>query len=313
MRRTPVRMLPYARVFAAHDGVYRRCMLFVPLVIITALASFLAYGVVRHWPAVDPASPRLARQAAHELTRKLDEPNRERSFFAARRDATVATGLVLTVALGVMIVGGLVLGGLALLVRSNSSVVSLDHGISSWVNDNDTSFTHHVMNALTHLGAGEYVVGIAIVVVTVESIRLWNRWIVPFLAVLLIGESLIATAVKELLDRARPTLNPTAHFLGPAFPSGHTVTAAAFYAGAALLMGRARGREGHAILAGLAVGLAVGVACTRVLLDEHWLSDVIGGLALGWAWFALCSIAFGGRLLRFGAPVEAAEHVLSSR
>jgi membrane-associated phospholipid phosphatase len=52
------------------------------------------------------------------------------------------------------------------------------------------------------------------------------------------------------------------------------------------------------------VGLAVAVAASRVLLGVHWLSDVIGGLALGWAWFALCAIAFGGRLLRFGAPVE---------
>jgi membrane-associated phospholipid phosphatase len=48
------------------------------------------------------------------------------------------------------------------------------------------------------------------------------------------------------------------------------------------------------------------VASTRVLLDDHWLSDVIGGLALGWGWFAICGIAFGGRILRFGAPVERA-------
>jgi membrane-associated phospholipid phosphatase len=40
----------------------------------------------------------------------------------------------------------------------------------------------------------------------------------------------------------------------------------------------------------------------------HWFSDVLGGLALGWAWFALCSIAFGGRLLSFGAPAAQAEH-----
>jgi hypothetical protein len=33
---------------------------------------------------------------------------------------------------------------------------------------------------------------------------------------------------------------------------------------------------------------------------------VLARLALGWAWFAVCSIAFGGRLLRFGAPVEVA-------
>jgi hypothetical protein len=34
---------------------------------------------------------------------------------------------------------------------------------------------------------------------------------------------------------------------------------------------------------------------------------VLAGLAIGWAWFALCSIAFGGRMLRFGAPVVVAE------
>jgi undecaprenyl-diphosphatase len=43
-----------------------------------------------------------------------------------------------------------------------------------------------------------------------------------------------------------------------------------------------------------------------VLLDVHWVSDVIAGLFLGWAWFALCAIAFGGRLLRFGATAERA-------
>jgi hypothetical protein len=36
---------------------------------------------------------------------------------------------------------------------------------------------------------------------------------------------------------------------------------------------------------------------------------VIGGLSLGWAWFALCSVAFGGRLLipTAGVDVAAAE------
>ena len=42
----------------------------------------------------------------------------------------------------------------------------------------------------------------------------------------------------------------------------------------------------RALLAGGAVGIAVAVAASRVLLDDHWLSDVIAGLALGWAWFS---------------------------
>jgi undecaprenyl-diphosphatase len=54
------------------------------------------------------------------------------------------------------------------------------------------------------------------------------------------------------------------------------------------------------------VGIAVAVATSRVLLDVHWVSDVIAGLALGWAWFCVCAIAFGGRILRFGAAAETA-------
>jgi hypothetical protein len=63
------------------------------------------------------------------------------------------------------------------------------------------------------------------------------------------------------------------------------------------------------VLAGLAAGIAVAVASTRVLLDVHWLSDVTAGLALGWGWFAVCAIAFGGRILRFGAAAETAARV----
>ena len=36
---------------------------------------------------------------------------------------------------------------------------------------------------------------------------------------------------------------------------------------------------------------------------------MIAGVALGWAWFAICTVAFGGRFLHFGAPVEKATEV----
>src|SRR6185295_16734735 len=90
------------------------------------------------------------------------------------------------------------------------------------------------------------------------------------------------------------------------FPSGHSSTAASFYAALALILARRRSARVRALLAGSAGAIAVAVAASRVLLDVHWLSDVIAGVMLGWAWFALCAVAFGGRRLRFAEPLERA-------
>ncbi len=155
-------------------------------------------------------------------------------------------------------------------------------------------------------------IGLCVVLGLAELYRTGGRWIVPFIVLVVAGEEAASTVIKEIVDRARPVFNPAAASLGPWFPSGHTTTAAAFYAAAALLLGRRRPRWARAAITGGAVAIAVAVAASRVFLDVHWLSDVIGGLALGWAWFAICAIAFGGRLLQFGAGADVAESVASS-
>jgi membrane-associated phospholipid phosphatase len=112
-----------------------------------------------------------------------------------------------------------------------------------------------------------------------------------------------------VLDRVRPAFNPVAETLGPSFPSGHSALAAAFFSAAALVTSRGRPPRQRALIVGAAAAIAAGVACSRVMLGVHWFSDVVAGVLLGWAWFAVCSIAFGGRMLRFGAPVKEAAHV----
>ena len=160
---------------------------------------------------------------------------------------------------------------------------------------------------LTDLGGTLGVVTLALIVGAVEYRRIANRAIPALLILTIGGQFALVNLIKVIVDRARPDLEQLTGFSSSSFPSGHATTAAASFAVMALLLGRRRSRRARAALAGGAVTVAVTVAGTRVLLGVHWLTDVLAGLAIGWAWFALWSIAFGGRLLHFGAPAELAE------
>jgi undecaprenyl-diphosphatase len=224
-------------------------------------------------------------------------------------DPRTETGLLLVLGLAVLVVGGAILGTLGLLVRANSSLLHVDKSVAPWGEDHMTSFSQWMLDFVTSFGSTGVIIGFTIGVFVVEMIRRPSRWLPVFLVAVTVGQTLMSTGIKELVDRVRPTANPIAHTLGPSFPSGHTTAAAACFAAFALVLGRGRSRNVQSLLAGGAVFIALAVAASRVLLGVHWLSDVIGGLALGWSWFALCSIAFGGRLLRLGAPIEAATRV----
>jgi undecaprenyl-diphosphatase len=275
----------------------------VALIVIAVTAALVAAAVAWRYPRPAGASADVVAEAVGEAAA---EHGWLRPFLRRRRDPVAATGLALTVAFLVVVVTGLVIAVLAYVVRGHRTALDVDSGAARWGFRHATPFTNQVLQWITDLGDTPAIVTLIVVVAVVESMRVRSRFVVPFLLAVTIGNHLATTAVKDLIERARPTLNPIAETLGPSFPSGHSSTAAAFYAAAALLIGRRRGHLARTVLAGLAVGIAVAVACTRVLLDVHWVSDVVAGLALGWCWFALCAIAFGGRLLRFGVTAEEA-------
>jgi len=231
---------------------------------------------------------------------------------AARLDPQTATGLGLTAALLVVVGGGVLLGVLAYLVRGDTDLVRLDSSVANWGDRHASAFSTDALNAITHLGAPTVIVGMAAILAVVETLRTRSTGVVPFLVLVVAGNGILTTTVKNLVDRVRPALNPVAETLGPSFPSGHSSWSAAFFAAAVLLLSRGRGGRARAALAGAAAGLTVMVAGSRVLLDVHWLSDVIAGLALGLAWFSICAIAFAGRMLRFGAVADEAARVASS-
>jgi len=263
-------------------------------IVVGALVARLSLVVSRRHPG---------QAVAEEIGSAVaDRPELQRE--TRRADSERVTGIALAVALAIVLCGGLVLAALAFLVRSDTGLVRLDRSVADWGQRHASPLTDHVLNTLTFVGQPMSIGILAALVALAETIRTRNRWIAPFMLLVIAGTGVITTTVKELAHRARPALNPIAETLGPSFPSGHSSWSAAFLAATALILSRHRGPRMRAALAGVAAGLAVSIAATRVLLAMHWLSDVIAGLALGWAWFAVCAIAFGGRLLRFGAGVQ---------
>ena len=277
----------------------------MPLLILLVLSSasgLLAWGLARaasrRWWGKAPQTAVVAELREH--------PTLLRRFVHSRLDAEVITGLALTVAFVAVILAGVVVTALAVLVRHSEALSDLDSFAANGAHHHVGPATRRILEDISFLASTEGVILIGAVVGVIEFVRVPTRWIPVFLVVVTVGDSLVTNTIKGIVDRARPAIEPVAATLGPSFPSGHSSTAAAFFAALALLAGRRRSPETRSWLAGVAVGLAVAVACSRVLLDFHWVSDVVAGLALGWGWFAVCAIAFGGWLLRLGAPVETA-------
>lgn len=279
-------------------------MPFFVLLLISLLAGLGAALLARRYAGggTAPAAVEVAREAGEHATGRLGR----RAARAARNDPERATELALTLALLVVFAGGALLALLAVVVRSSDVLSGVDSAVAEWGDHHGSAWTHDALTLVTRLGETWLVVLVGIVVAAVELARTRSRWVVPFLLAVILGDKLLTEGLKQLIDRARPEIEAVAATLGPSFPSGHTSTAAASWAAFALVAGRWWGRRAWPALAGGAVGIAVAVALSRVFLDVHWLTDVLGGLALGWAWFAACAIAFGGHLLSFGASAQAA-------
>jgi undecaprenyl-diphosphatase len=191
---------------------------------------------------------------------------------------------------------------LLVMVRYDAGLARYDQPVARWSADHATNGSTRFVRYVTALGGTYVAIGIALTAGVVEYARTRVKAVFAFLAVVMLGQVLATNLVKGLVDRARPDVHRLAGVSGPSFPSGHSATAAATLAAVALLAARGRSRSTRSLLAAGAGGVAAAVAATRVLLGVHWVTDALAGLAMGWAWCAVGSIAAGDRL----APVEPA-------
>lgn len=108
------------------------------------------------------------------------------------------------------------------------------------------------------------------------------------LIVVIIAGNLLPIGLKEVFDRPRPSSDDVIlleYATGKSFPSAHAVGAMLF---SGLVMYIAHiGRRAKAFWIFLSLVFVLAVGLSRVYLGAHWLSDVLGGYAIGMFWLLL--------------------------
>ena len=76
------------------------------------------------------------------------------------------------------------------------------------------------------------------------------------------------------------------------FPSGHTTMSVVIYGFLAVLLLRSFHSRWRWFPFVFALCFSLVVAFSRIYLGAHWLSDILGGMALGWAWVTLLGAVY---------------------
>ena len=163
--------------------------------------------------------------------------------------------------------------GLALLADAN---------VASWINANTSDSLRRFMRLVSRIGDWQGHFAAGLILVAIAWLRRSKWWLRVFLAMLIACAlaGIVARVGKIAIGRPRPSTSTEQTWNGPslhskfnAFPSGHTASSTAFFVTFLIAVGW---RVGTPFLF-----IPLLIASSRMVVAAHYLSDVIGGFAVG--------------------------------
>ncbi len=269
------------------NGGWQLLLLAAGLLLALGAGAWLATRLVAAgWPRllrvrdrlVRWARPRHANPAALLIVSLLD-PQRPES-----------AGLLAAALL--VLAGGWAFFGLLEDVLEKDPLVLLDQAVFSILQGLRTPWLDHAMVAVTELGSAAVIVPVVVAVALVLALQRQWRTLGYWVATIVFGRALV-WVLKTTVQRARPNQALYSGMVDQfSFPSGHAASSIVLYGFLAFLLARGRPRGQRVAIGVAAAAVIVLTSFSRLYLGAHWLSDVLGSLALGTAWVALASVAF---------------------
>lgn len=95
--------------------------------------------------------------------------------------------------------------------------------------------------------------------------------------------------LKEIVNRERPTLEHLVTVKTLSYPSGHAMTAMAFYGFLIYLIFTFKISKGlKFVLTTVLLALIFSIGISRIYLGVHFPSDIVGGFVAGFIWVVFC-------------------------
>jgi membrane protein DedA with SNARE-associated domain/membrane-associated phospholipid phosphatase len=253
----------------------------IVLVVMGARAVVRREGAVRTWARTQKERPTVSRI--------LGRFERQLAFLGRRLRPGAAFGLSVTLALAGVAVVGWLFGMVVQDVISRKRLTGLDGTVYRFFLDHREPALTTASRTISLLGGTALLTALTMAIAGLVwwKTRRPRDLMVPALAVT--GSWVIVEAIKIVVHRPPPpVVDMLAANPGFAFPSGQaTRSAACLLTVAFVVNGVLRSWRSKVVVVTAALSLSALIGLARLSLAVHWLTDVLGGWALGILWFAL--------------------------
>jgi undecaprenyl-diphosphatase len=178
-------------------------------------------------------------------------------------------------------------------VLAHSGLTVVDPAVATFVAGHRPAWLTPVVQLVTWLGSSFFIIPLGVVVGGYFWLRRHLRQPLGMMAAAFLGAAGLYDVVKPTVGRARP---PAALQVGGpddgwAFPSGHATQSISFYGMLAIVLILWYAPNRRLLFAIAAALVVIVVGASRLYLGVHWLTDVLGGYALGLTWMSLVMVA----------------------